>query len=80
MTEATAKRRGWFRPLYLLSVAVLLVLIAHAHLVYVAVATQPDCVPPSQREGWFRRVLTGPPNRHVDVRRSRWLLEKTRPF
>lgn len=51
MTAATEKRRGWFRPLYLLSVAVVLVLIAHAHLVYVAVATQPDCVPHLKERG-----------------------------
>lgn len=43
--EVAAKKRGWFRPLWLLSGAVLLVLLANAHLVYVAVSTQPDCIP-----------------------------------
>lgn len=45
MVESAAKRQRWFRPLWLLSAAALLVLLANAHFVYVAVSTEPDCVP-----------------------------------
>lgn len=51
MTETAAKGRGWLRPLWLLSAAALLVLVANAHLVYVAVSTQPDCVPHLKDKG-----------------------------
>lgn len=45
MAETATARRGWFWPLWLLVTAVLVVLVANAHLVYVAVSTQPGCVP-----------------------------------
>lgn len=51
MSEVAGKSRGWFRPLWILSVAALLVLLANAHLVYVAVSTQPDCVPHLKERG-----------------------------
>ncbi len=51
MTQAAAKRRCWFRPLWLLSAATLLVIGANAHLVYIAVSTQPDCVPHLKDKG-----------------------------
>ncbi|WP_105441220.1 hypothetical protein [Neorhizobium sp. T25_13] len=51
MTETAEKSRGWFRPLLILSAAALLVLLANAHLVYVAVSTQPDCVPHLKERG-----------------------------
>lgn len=48
----------WFRPLWFLAVAVLVVLGANAHLLYVAVTTQPECVAhlkeKSERPGAFR--------------------------
>ena len=44
MVEVARARRGWFRPLWFLAVAVALVTAANAHLLYVAVSTQPDCV------------------------------------
>ncbi|CAN7408661.1 hypothetical protein [Rhizobium sp. LjRoot254] len=44
MAETATAKRGWFWPLWLLATAVLLVLAANAHLVYVAVSSQPDCV------------------------------------
>ena len=47
MTSAAQKaegRRGWFRPLWFLAVAAMVVIAANAHLVYVAVSTQPECV------------------------------------
>ncbi|MBB3020809.1 putative lysophospholipase L1 biosynthesis ABC-type transport system permease subunit [Microvirga lupini] len=60
MTEANAlKRTRW--PLVAWSLAaavVLIVAVANAHLVYVAVASQPDCVAhlkqAGSREGAFR--------------------------
>lgn len=45
MTVAATAKRGWFWPLWLLVTLVLVVLVANVHLVYVAVSTQPDCVP-----------------------------------
>jgi hypothetical protein len=46
MTDGSvAKRVRWRALAWLLAVAVLLVVVAaNAHLVYVAVATHPDCV------------------------------------
>lgn len=45
MAVAATAKRGWFWPLWLLVTLVLVVLVANVHLVYVAVSTQPDCVP-----------------------------------
>ena len=47
MSEAAQEgegSRGWFRPLWFLGAAVVVVIAANAHLVYVAVSTQPECV------------------------------------
>jgi hypothetical protein len=44
MTQAAPARSGWFRPLWFLAVAALVFVAANAHLVYVAVSTQPECV------------------------------------
>ena len=51
MAEVTAKTRGWYQPLWLLLAAVLVVLLANAHLVYVAVSTQPECIPHIREKG-----------------------------
>lgn len=46
MTAETAPRRSWRRIALLIAAAVILVFVAaNAHLVYVAVTSQPDCVP-----------------------------------
>ena len=39
-----SKGNGWFRPLWFLAIAVVVVLAANAHLLYVAFASQPECV------------------------------------
>jgi len=36
--------KGWFRPLWFLAIAVVIVLAGNAHLLYVAFASQPACV------------------------------------
>jgi hypothetical protein len=42
--ENAARGRGWFRPLWFLAIAVLVVLAGNAHLLYVAFTSQPECV------------------------------------
>lgn len=58
MAELMAKRRRWFWPVMLIGFATLVVLGANAHLVYVAITTQPDCVvhlrEKTDRPGEFR--------------------------
>ena len=44
MTQAAPARSGWFRPLWFLAVAALVFVAANAHLVYVAVSSEPGCV------------------------------------
>jgi hypothetical protein len=44
MSGTARERRTWFRPLWFLAAAALVVIAANAHLVYVAVSTQPECV------------------------------------
>ena len=39
-----SKGQGWFRPLWFLAVAVVVVLAANAHQLYLAFASQPECV------------------------------------
>lgn len=51
MSVLVDKRRAWLMPLLLLSVAAIIVLVANAHLVYVAVSSQPDCVPHLKDKG-----------------------------
>ena len=38
------ERKGWFRPLWFLAIGVLVMLGANAHLIYVAVSSQPECI------------------------------------
>ena len=58
MANAALQRRGWFRPLWFLAIAVFVTLVANAHLLYVAVISQPECVAhfkeKSERPGVFR--------------------------
>lgn len=42
--EGISVGKGWFRPLWFLGIAALVVLAANAHLLYVALASQPECV------------------------------------
>lgn len=58
MADGTVHGRGWFRPLWFLAIAVLVVLAGNAHLLYVAVSSQPECVAhlkeKNDRPGEFR--------------------------
>jgi hypothetical protein len=52
MTARTAGgRRRWTSALLLVPAGLLLVAAANAHLVYVAVTSQPDCVPHLKEAG-----------------------------
>ena len=52
MTARTAgRRRGWASAWLLVPAGLLLVAAANAHLVYVAVTSQPDCVPHLKEAG-----------------------------
>lgn len=52
MTARTASgRRRWTSALLLVPAGLLLVAAANAHLVYVAVTSQPDCVPHLKEAG-----------------------------
>lgn len=42
--ENASSGKGWFRPLWFLAIAALAVLAGNAHLLYVALASQPECV------------------------------------
>jgi len=52
-TDGEAQRRGGRRVFWLLLAATLaaLLILANAHLVYVAVGSQPDCVPHAKAAG-----------------------------
>ncbi|NGN42703.1 hypothetical protein G6N74_16660 [Mesorhizobium sp. CGMCC 1.15528] len=50
-TQATARRRRWTSAWLLVPAGLLLVAAANAHLVYVAVTSQPDCVPHLKEAG-----------------------------
>lgn len=49
--RAAGSRRRWMSAWLLVAVALLLVAAANAHLVYVAVTTQPECVPHIKEAG-----------------------------
>ncbi|MFH1341679.1 MAG: hypothetical protein ABIL01_10805 [Pseudomonadota bacterium] len=49
--RAAGGRRRWTSPWLLVPTGLLLVAAANAHLVYVAVTSQPDCVPHLKEAG-----------------------------
>jgi hypothetical protein len=58
MNRIASRKPGRFGPLWLLALAIAVVLGANAHLIYVATATQPQCVAhlkdKGERPGEFR--------------------------